>query len=1635
MKKLILFIGLFAIYFASFGQDSNGDYRFIRLGDTFYSDKSGDIDTLITFHPDSAGQYKYKNASDPIDELDVVNLRYFANNALLSPTDSILFNTILASSNWKEGKLFWDNSKHALSYYNEASQVTVNLGQEGLKRALNNTGVTIPDNTPVYLSNGEFNFGRNTLYDESRLIGVSTHDILNGEYGYATVWGDQSGDFVSMGFSQGDIIYLGDSVLTNVAPSGEEYIVRIGEVQNDSILFVLPQVGEHTQEMINYTGWPSPTNVTIGLNSSTRTITLTPTSGNSFYHYQDGKKYIIASDSFTWPDTEGLHSIYYNNGSITETITPTESEERSIITNNPGIVHIYWDALNDTVIYANNEFHSFDVNGQTKAMVHDIHGCTVLSGLGLTNFDADGSGDVASNAQFGNNSGIIRNTDIITSIPSTTSTTGYTIFYKSGVSDWRSLENAGYSVLTTGTGRLAYNENVGGSYQLTEATNNYYVPYYVLVSNTLLDKIGTVPSENEYSTLDAAITGSINGLANLLSNLPLKEISKIGIVYYQTRDVYTNVVKSRIVSITNPFSGEAADYLDLTTQSISGGGAGSLTTNFIDLNDVFSSYSGRTNDIVVVNGTADGLTSTPTITASKISDFDTEVANNSAVSANTGKDTTGIYHANRSSLDLVSGTNTGDVTLTGTGDYLSLSSQQLTKSLIDTLSTHINKTNWDAYVDGRITASGSHPSASLSSDDTGILDLNAGTQAFSFVSSNLAKLNQANTFTDNIQTIYGNTNLGRLYFYNGQGYSVDVIRAHANGINVYSLTVDDNTDYIYHKTDYYNLNFQSGLGKDIQFYGGGSSNLIKLRNGKVIVNNTIDDGSGSWLQVSGSINSTGYKLNSTDLLLDAHKSGSLGTAGQIYTGAGATSTPTWTSPGSINISGFNNDANFTTPETLDDILANGNSAPTKDMTVNVINADSIHANWFGGTDTEIGVAGSELLVSMDSTRFIGDVDTQAAFKKQGVDIINSATVLQRSSNSFNFAHGTCQRNDEMYIGTYETGATIYKFTNPDNLESYTSQAIAGVDYISQLVYDSSNDMIYASANDEADNTLIIVEIDPDNLASYSLHDTGLSGQAGGIPSICTDGSYVYGVTWASTSLFFKMSVSTWAAPTTNTWTSRPFGHAAEINTSRNEFYVTSKGGYFAVVSTTDLSFSEVFIDTYGDDWSDDIAIVDDGTTCLVFCGSETYQANRQGGVIVETTNSNAVYPINLLPSYGMFTFGDGLVYSTGKDGYIQIIPANDTLLFDNIITYRLEGYIPNELFTADNGRLFFTNWGTGVGALVEFVTPSDYRIYNPTVAPTTPTLSQVLTQGNTSSDFISLTGTGYVSTSSSASSESTGLTVKSSTPSTKLLVGYNELADESYVWSSPRLKFGTSFTEQMSISTAGEVFMENIDAATSSNIIYYDTSTKELTYGAAPAGSGTVTSVALSSSDLTISGSPITISGTITANLASASVDAGNLNNNVISGQTELASGLESTDEFLISDAGTIKRMDMSVIDAYLDQQRNAQYKTTGNFTGTSFDFTLAGSNGTEVQNVRVTIELHNAGYTRYGSFEYVVEYLGGSENTVWTNNVYVHSYAPTYTNTFSGDFVNDEIDLNIAPAISDTYYYTITEEWFVRTD
>ena len=67
----------------------------------------------------------------------------------------------------------------------------------------------------------------------------------------------------------------------------------------------------------------------------------------------------------------------------------------------------------------------------------------------------------------------------------------------------------------------------------------------------------------------------------------------------------------------------------------------------------------------------------------------------------------------------------------------------------------------------------------------------------------------------------------------------------------------------------------------------------------------------------------------------------------------------------------------------------------------------------------------------------------------------------------------------------------------------------------------------------------------------------------------------------------------------------------------------------------------------------------------------------------------------------------------------------------------------------------------------------------------------------------------------------------------------------------------------------------------------------------------------------------------------------------IISGQGALTSGLASTDELMISDAGTVKRMDVSVIQAYM--QSALTFTTNTNTVDMGDGFAVEDGDGTEV--------------------------------------------------------------------------------------
>ena len=164
----------------------------------------------------------------------------------------------------------------------------------------------------------------------------------------------------------------------------------------------------------------------------------------------------------------------------------------------------------------------------------------------------------------------------------------------------------------------------------------------------------------------------------------------------------------------------------------------------------------------------------------------------------------------------------------------------------------------------------------------------------------------------------------------------------------------------------------------------------------------------------------------------------------------------------------------------------------------------------------------------------------------------------------------------------------------------------------------------------------------------------------------------------------------------------------------------------------------------------------------------------------------------------------------------------------------------------------------------------------------------------------------------------------------------------------------TAFTLDIAPSSVFdiEVFVENVRQDPNSA---YGISGTTLTFtGAPPSGTNNIYVVHQAKAVGTID---VPASGVVPASLAS----------NIISGQTELAVPPATTDEFLISDGGTIKRIDYSLVGstpAFSARMSGAQTVSTNTYTKIDFDTEIFDTNSAydHSTNQRFTVPANMAG-------------------------------------------------------------------------
>jgi hypothetical protein len=165
--------------------------------------------------------------------------------SLTTPTQVTYENwTPISEPSYTEGRVWYDSNAHALAYFNDASSSVAHVGHELQVKVINNTGSTIPNGSPVYItgtSSGQtypnIALARADVAATASVIGLTNGAIANGAFGYVVSTGTI--DDVNTGsYTVGQVLYLSPysagQLMNTLPPTGLAVQVGVVEYVNSS---------------------------------------------------------------------------------------------------------------------------------------------------------------------------------------------------------------------------------------------------------------------------------------------------------------------------------------------------------------------------------------------------------------------------------------------------------------------------------------------------------------------------------------------------------------------------------------------------------------------------------------------------------------------------------------------------------------------------------------------------------------------------------------------------------------------------------------------------------------------------------------------------------------------------------------------------------------------------------------------------------------------------------------------------------------------------------------------------------------------------------------------------------------------------------------------------------------------------------------------------------------------------------------------------------------------------------------------------------------------------------------------------------------------------------------------------------
>ena len=131
---------------------------------------------------------------------------------------------------YSEGRVWYDSTEKALAFYNDSSALAVHVSQDLIFKVINNTGSTIPNGSPVYItgtSSGQtypnVALAKADVAATSAVIGLTNGSIANGATGYVSSQGTIDNVNTST-FTVGQVLYLSPysagQLMNTIPPTG-----------------------------------------------------------------------------------------------------------------------------------------------------------------------------------------------------------------------------------------------------------------------------------------------------------------------------------------------------------------------------------------------------------------------------------------------------------------------------------------------------------------------------------------------------------------------------------------------------------------------------------------------------------------------------------------------------------------------------------------------------------------------------------------------------------------------------------------------------------------------------------------------------------------------------------------------------------------------------------------------------------------------------------------------------------------------------------------------------------------------------------------------------------------------------------------------------------------------------------------------------------------------------------------------------------------------------------------------------------------------------------------------------------------------------------------------------------------------